>query len=418
MKKSSFFVGLLVSALALAAALPASAYTPVPGPDFAGCPAVSGLPLTPIPSWAFNNNLETEINNPITWPNPGDYDFCGMSDTIYCSLAGLSSLADAVAEFAGLVQCLNMDINGPVDMEAEIPVTPNGIPDGAYELGILAFLLNSTGHPLHTQAMSAFQGNFVFIRNLVLEALYLAVLKSDNKDLRPIVETIMAPKLLGSLCGVLAGFATMGDAQTNAAMDQLLLLLEDIGLTPPEGGMGANTTGIQQVGPFGDADGDSYSNYAEYQYFVEGQAYNATQYVAAALDPAQMPPTFNPSVSVATTTGFFVVGDTITLTATLKNYFDAPEYVRWYKDGGLLDGQSAFTLEILNAQEADSGLYKVGVGVMVEEKDAKALVPQEVTASILVNVGDSALPLGGALGLTLLASACALAGAVGIRRRK
>jgi len=76
------------------------------------------------------------------------------------------------------------------------------------------------------------------------------------------------------------------------------------------------------------------------------------------------------------------------------------------------------TLEILNAQVADSGTYKVAVGVMVEEKGAKALVADEVTASIAVNVSDSALPLGGALGLTLLASACALAGAVGIRRRK
>jgi len=419
MKKSSFFAGALLTALVLSATLSASAYTPVPGPDFAGCPAASGLPLTPIPSWAFNSNVETEKNNPITWPNPGDYDFCGMADTIYCSLAGLSSLADAVAEFAGLVQCLNMDINGPVDLEADIPVTPNGIPDGAFELGLMAFVLNSTGHPLHTQTMSAYQGNFVFIRNLVLDALYIAVLKSnDNKDLRPIVETIMAPKLLGSLCGVLAGFATMGDAQTNAAMDQLLLLLEDIGLTPPEGGMGANTVGIPQLGPFGDADNDSYSNYAEYQYFVGSQSYNATQYVAAALDPAQMPPTYSPSVSVSTTTGFFVTGDTILLNATLKNYFETPEYIRWYKDGGLLDGQDALTLEILNAQVADSGTYKVAVGVMVEEKGAKALVADEVTASIAVNVSDSALPLGGALGLTLLASACALAGAVGIRRRK
>lgn len=414
MKKSSFLTGMILPALLVVAALPASAYTPVPGPNFAGCPTASGLPLTPIPKWAFNSNVETEKNNPITWPNPGEYDFCGISDTIYCSLAGLSSLAEEVAQFAGLVQCLNMDINGPVDMAADIPVTPNGIPDGAYELGILAFVLNSTGHSLHGQAMTAFMDNFVFIRNLVLDALYLAVL---NKDLRPIVETIMAPHLVGSLCAMLAGFATLGDEQTYEAMDQLLLLLEDIGLTPPEGGMAANTTGIPQLGPFGDADNDSYSNYAEYQYFVGSQNYNATQYVAAAWDPAQMPPTYSPSVSVSTTTGFFAVGDTVLLTATLKNYFEAPEYIRWYKDGVLLDGQAALTLEILNVQIADSGTYKVAVGVMVED-GGKALVADEVTASITVNVSDSALPLSGALGLTLLASACALAGAVGIRRRK
>lgn len=419
MKKTSFCAGLLVAALVLAAGMPASAYVPVPGPAFAGCPAATGLPMTPQPSWTYNADLAIELTNPITWPNPGDYDFCGISDTIYCSLAGLSSLAAEVAQFADLVQCLNMDINGPVDIAAEIPVTPNGIPDAQYELGILAFVLNSTSHPLHSQAIAAFQGNFVFVRDLVLEALFLATFKSDgDKDLRPIVENIMAPKLVGSLCAVLAGFATMGDPQTNAAMDQLLLLLEDIGLTPPEGGMNANTVGISQLGPFGDADGDTYSNYAEYQYFVGNQGYAAPQYVAAALDPAQMPPTFSPKVSVSSATGFYVVGDTITLTGTLQNYFEAPEYVKWYKDDALLDGQNALTLEILNAQVTDSGLYRIGVGVMVEETPAKALVAREISAQILVNVSDSALPVGSALGLTILASACALAGISGIRRRK
>ena len=54
----------------------------------------------------------------------------------------MTSLAAEVADFAFLVQCLNMDINGPLDLEAEIPVTGNGIPDASYELGILAAVLN------------------------------------------------------------------------------------------------------------------------------------------------------------------------------------------------------------------------------------------------------------------------------------
>jgi len=215
---------------------------------------------------------------------------------------------------------------------------------------------------------------------------------------------------------VLSGFAVLRDEQTNLALDQLLLLLEDIGIAPPEGGIQAVTNGIPELGPFGDADGDGDSNYAEYQYFVGEMEYDATQYVAAVFDPNQALPVYDPIVSLTAPSGTYAVGSTIALKAELANYYEAPEYVRWYKDEVLLEG-SELTFEVLNAQLEDSGVYRVSVGIMVEE-EGKALVPASLTDSLTLTVSEDPLPVAGLAGMMLLASACALAGVAGIRRRK
>ncbi len=393
----------------------AHAYDPVPGPDFAGCDT-NPMPFTPRPYWAYDADYETELNNPVTWPAPGGYDFCAYSDMIYCSLAALAGMLEEIADFADLVQCRYMDINGPVNLEAEIPVSPNGIPDAQYELGVLAYVLNTPGNEYHEAATVYFKDNFMYLRELVLYALYMNSLKADTKDLRPIVENMMAPHLVSSLLCVLSGFAVLRDEQTNLALDQLLLLLEDIGIAPPEGGIQAVTNGIPELGPFGDADGDGDSNYAEYQYFVGEMEYDATQYVAAVFDPNQALPVYDPIVSLTAPSGTYAVGSTIALKAELANYYEAPEYVRWYKDEVLLEG-SELTFEVLNAQLEDSGVYRVSVGIMVEE-EGKALVPASLTDSLTLTVSEDPLPVAGLAGMMLLASACALAGVAGIRRRK
>lgn len=392
----------------------ANAYTPVPGPDFAGC-TDNPLPFTPRPFWAFNMDYNIELSNPVTWPAPGAYDFCAYSDMIYCSLAALAGMLEEISAFANLVQCRYMDINGPVNMEAEIPVSANGIPDGQYELGVLAYVLNTPGNAYHTDAMAAFKGNFMYMRELVLYALYVNSLKSDNKDLRPIVENMMAPHLVSSLLCVLSGFAVLRDEETNLALDQLLLLLEDIGIAPPPGGIQAVTTGIPALGPLGDADGDGDSNREEYLYFVEEMGYDATQYVAAVFDPNTKLPVYDPVVVLSAASGRYAVGSTIALSAEISNYYDDPEYIRWYKDGVLQEG-STLTFEVLNAQVGDSGVYRVEVGIMVEE--GKALVPDAIADSMTITVSEEPLPVASVFGLTLLTSACALAGVAGIRRRK
>lgn len=413
MSKTLFRNFALVLCLLMATTGIAHAYDPVPGPDFAGC---GTMPFTPRPLWAFNMDYETELNNPVTWPAPGGYDFCAYSDMIYCSLGSVASMLEEIADFADLVQCRYMDINGPVNLEADIPVSPNSIPDGQYELGVLAYVLNTPGNEYHTLATTYFQENFMYLRELVLYALFVNSFKSDDKDLRPIIENVLAPHLIPSLLCVLSGFAVLRDEETNLALDQLLLLLEDIGIAPPEGGIQAVTDGIPELGPLGDADGDGDSNRAEYLYFVGEMGYNATQYVAAVFDPNQALPVYDPVVDLTSPTGTYTIGSTITLKTDIANYYDVPEYVRWYKDEVLQEG-SDLTFEVLNAQTEDSGVYRVSVGIMVEE-EGKALVPASLTDSITITVSEDPLPVAGLAGMMLLASACALAGVAGIRRRK
>jgi hypothetical protein len=144
--------------------------------------------------------------------------------------------------------------------------------------------------------------------------------------------------------------------------------------------------------------------------------YDATQYVAVVFDPNQALPVYDPLVSLSATSGSYAVGSTVSLSAKIANYYDVPEYIRWTKDGALLDG-SELTLEVLNAQVEDSGVYRIEVGIMVED-GGKALVPGAIADSVNITVSDAPIPVAGVFGLTLLASACALAGVAGIRRRK
>ncbi|HOH29640.1 MAG TPA: hypothetical protein PLC40_08195, partial [Candidatus Hydrogenedentes bacterium] len=59
----------------------------------------------------------------------------------------------------------------------------------------------------------------------------------------------------------------------------------------------------------------------------------------------------------------------------------------------------------------------IEVGIMVED-GGKALVADTIADSMTITVSDVPVPVAGVFGLTLLASACALAGVAGIRRRK
>ena len=218
-------------------------------------------------------------------PIAGLVDFCAYADIVFCSLNPIAGIVPEVLQFASLVQCLTMDINGPLNLEAEIPVAGNGIPDGSYELGILAALYNAGD----AEVIAAYQANYQVIKDLIVDALAAYEMEMKDKDIRSLVQQT-APYLVRSLTAILAGFTTLGDTQTNAALDQLLLLLAQIGITPPDGGIEAITTGIPRLGPEGDADNGGATNRREYEYYVTELGYTAAEYVAAALDPLQEPP--------------------------------------------------------------------------------------------------------------------------------
>ncbi len=261
----------------------------IPVPDLDSCPPAQdeyGQPIAwnfvPLP--LFNINI---LGSPVNFtPIGGQMDFCAYADIVFCSLSPIAGIVPEVLQFAGLVQCLTMDINGPLDLTAELPVTGNGILDGAYELGIVAALYNAGD----AEVIAAYQANYLVIKDLIVDALAAYEMpEKGDKDIRGIVQSA-APYLVRSLTSVLAGFTTLGDPQTNAALDQLLLLLAEIGITPPEGGIEAITTGIPRLGPEGDADGGGASNRREYEYYVTELGYDAAGYVAATLDPVQEPP--------------------------------------------------------------------------------------------------------------------------------
>ncbi|MBW7864604.1 MAG: hypothetical protein GX580_17325 [Candidatus Hydrogenedens sp.] len=406
-------VGLVTLAMILVAMPAMAQHTPVEE-----CGATPALPFTPIPTVSvtlFTGTPPSPVGDffkvqPTAWPAAGGYDFCGILDTIFCSLGPLSSLAPEVGDFAFLVQCLNADINGPLDLEADIPVTANGIPDGQYELGLLAAVLNNTGHPLHNAALTAFQGNFVEIQALVMEALFNAELKSDEKDIRALALGLL-PHLPGALASVLAGFCALGDATTNAAMDGLLGLLGDLGINPPEGGISSITTGVPQLGPLGDADGDGFSNRREYNWFKSVYPGDPAAVIAAQLDSSQTPPLDQPDV-VVRGGGKYEVGSRVELKAVFINTDGEGATFQWYKQGVEIPDATGSSLLFLNTLQSDEGWYYV---VATLPDKATELV-SAITFITLVPVGS--LPVAGGLGLALLAGGCALAGAVGIRRRK
>ncbi|HOC69266.1 MAG TPA: hypothetical protein PLL36_01545 [Candidatus Hydrogenedentes bacterium] len=283
MKRKRMVIGLFVIALS---SMAFAEHTPVP--DLDSCPATAdeyGSPIAwnfvPLP--LFNINILGSTVN--FTPIEGQTDFCAYADIVFCSLNPIAGIVPEVLQFASLVQCLTMDINGPLNLEAEIPVAGNGIPDGSYELGILASLYNAGD----AEVIAAYQANYQVIKDLIVDALAAYEMEMKDKDIRSLVQQT-APYLVRALTSILAGFTTMADEDTNAALDQLLLLLAEIGIAPPEGGIEAITTGIPRLGPEGDADSGGASNRREYEYYVTELGYTAAEYVAAALDPLQEPP--------------------------------------------------------------------------------------------------------------------------------
>lgn len=397
MKK--MLVGLIALAVALVGVPALAQHSPVPNAESCGT-----LPYTPIPVWT-NWNTGTNYAAPAdSWPAVGAYDFCGMLDTIFCSAAPLSSLAPEVGEFAFLIQCLNADINGPLDEAAEIPVTPNGIPDGLYELGLLARVLNTPSNQYHQAALNAFKGNTEAIKALVVEALANANLKSDDKDIRGLV-VLGAPHLVGALCSVLGGFSALGDAQTNAALNELLGLLADIGVTPPAGGLESITTSVPQLGPEGDADGDGASNRKEYNYY---KAQGPSVTITAQLDPSQTPPT----LAFVTGAGKYEEGATVSLRVAFVGMDGAGSTFQWFKGGTPVDDATGSSLVFAPVTLANAGTYACEVNI---PDKATVFLTDPVILTVLP---EGSLPVAGGMGLALLAGACALAGAVGIRRRK
>ncbi|HGP5703696.1 TPA: hypothetical protein ACLNWT_003681, partial [Vibrio cholerae O1] len=125
MKK--MLVGLIALAVALVGA-PALAQHDPYGSD-AECPTdVLAVGIVPFPTFNLIAEGAPFDDPPSSWPAVGSYDFCGYADQVFCMLHAAGGLDDSLPTYAALFPCLTMDINGPINEEAEIPVTGNGIP--------------------------------------------------------------------------------------------------------------------------------------------------------------------------------------------------------------------------------------------------------------------------------------------------
>lgn len=361
------------------------------------CPkTVLSVGIVPFPTIDLIEEGTPFDDPPSTWPAVGEYDFCGYADQVFCMLDAAGSLADELPAYAALFQCLTMDINGPVDEGADIPVTGNGIPDGAYELALLGAVMNDPNHPLHQQALDAYQYNFIVLKSLVGLAL-------DSEGYLGF--TSLAPMIAPGLIAILAGYPTLGDAQTNVALDTLLLLLGDLGLQPPAGGIVSITHSVPQLGPEGDADGDGASNRKEYSYYKsQGPAVT----IAAQLDPNQTPPT----LAFITGGGKYEVGATVNLRVAFVGMDGVGATYQWFKNGAPVADATGSSLVFAPVELTDAGTYSCEVNI----PDKATVFLTDPT--VLTVLPEGSLPVAGGMGLALLAGACALAGAVGIRRRK
>ncbi len=337
------------------------AHEPVPGPDYAGCVPqnIQTNLYAPVPFIDLRDGYEdVPVKN---WP-VGYYDFCAYMDIIYCSLQPLGSYASEINEFAGLIQCLHADLNGPLNPLEEVPMTGNGIPDGQCELGIVAAILNDTNHPLHTETIAKFQYNVSNTKELLIAALSNVPPFGSfpGGDIRPLVR-IVAPYMPSALACILGAYAVLGDNQTFDMLDELLSMLEILGLTLPEDGIRGISQSVPELGQAGDANGDGFTNRQAFEYYVNYLEYTYPGYPPAAVNSDQ-------PIQVLTLEGggIFVEGTAVELTAVLNGDVVAPESANsfvWSQNGTPLPEYTEESLSLSDTVESDSGLYEVTVPV-------------------------------------------------------
>jgi len=244
----------------------------------------------------------------------GLLDFCYIMDSIYATtqLDMFAPLLDLLGDDAALISmilCETADLNGPF-VDTDVPPDgdpdmpgPNGILDGAYELGLIAELANFPQNHLGLETGTlpgqvaagvdaslvgpAFEANYLALYT-PLEP-FLPILPMIVQNMAGITltedqtERILA--LFPDLLSVLAGCATLGDTDSIGVVLFLTNLLKDFVSTIPTSADDFVTlNAILSAGS--DADGDGFSNRAEYDFFAP---FGYKAYIAAALDPGINP---------------------------------------------------------------------------------------------------------------------------------
>lgn len=339
-------------------------------------------------------------------PTAGSVDFCLAFTQVNAYLSAIAGFGfPEVLEFADNLACETADNNGPLDLEADLPVSPNGLLDAEYELGLIAAVCNDTGFSnsagvTHADVMGALTGNYTFIKGEVDNAL-------DAAGYAGLID-LLAPCLDESLSYILAGYAVIGDANTLGAIDALIGLLGELGVDPPS--LDAITSFPGYFGPEGDADGDTVSNRLEYTAYFS--ASDPSIYVANALDPNTFPEVAGiaDGFALLAPAGWVTVGSDITIEFPADLETTPPTSYEWFADGAGVGGDSPI-LPLNDVQLGDAGVYQL----KVTDASKGVFFSKPYTLEV---VAESEVPVSGGLGIALLAGACALVGMAGIRRKK
>ena len=227
--------------------------------------------------------------------------------------------------------------------------------------------------------------------------------------------------LFRNLLMVLAGYATVGDdpsADTVATVASLLALCDV--LSPGSclvNDIERNPDNYARLPEFlakdGDADGDGYTNFAEYEAFADVKG-NGNTFIAAVLDPSIYPGYVPPSTDKVTIypSGTIKVeeGGTIDLRVELKDLVE-PYSIQWTHNGEDIDGATENRLLIRDVTTADAGVYQC----VVTDSSKGIYASSTVTVQILP---EGTIPVAGGIGIAVITTLCSAGGVLVLRRRR
>jgi len=387
-------------------------------------------------------------------PNPDELDFCALLDGAYNlvtnEFAFLLELLGDDAALLTMVQCAVADINGGI--VDNLP-TPNGMLDGNYELRIIKELIqNPTQYASlasgtlpgqvragvnPTDVINAYNANYQMLYTdgmkqfltltlpslwPILQEIYPTVpsLCDTPGDPAGCIDNALIVTLFRNLLMVLAGFATEGDdasAESVATVAGLLALCDV--LSPGSclvNDIVTDPNAYERLPEFlskeGDADGDGYTNYEEYEAFADVKG-PGDAFIAAVLDPSVIPGVVPPSGNIKLyPSGNIQVeeGGTIDLRAELSNVVE-PYTISWTHNGEEISGALQPRLIIRDVTNADGGAYQC-----IVTDSSKGLFASEIVYVTILPEGT--IPVAGGLGLAIVTVLCSAGGVMVLRRRK
>ncbi|HOV33112.1 MAG TPA: immunoglobulin domain-containing protein [Candidatus Hydrogenedens sp.] len=395
-------------------------------------------------------------------PDPAELDFCALLDEAYTivhtDFAFLLALLGDDAALLDIIQCSVCDINGGIDPETDMPI-PNGMLDGNYELRVIKELIQNPSKyanlasgrlPGQVKAgvnpadvVAAYNANYQMLytdgmNNLLtvmlpgLWGLLQGLAAGEEITLGPLctggpgvpagcVELQKLIDLFRNLLMVLAGYATVGDdasAESVATVADLLALCDLIS----EGSclvsdMTSDPNAYQRLPLFlskdGDADGDGYTNFAEYEAFADKGPGDA--FIAAVLNPSVYPgyvPPAEDKIKIYPSGNIQVEeGGTIDLRVELGSSIVEPYSLTWTHNGTEISGEVQTRLTIRDVTNADAGIYQC-----VATDSSKGMFASDTVTVMILPEGS--IPVATGIGLGIVTALCSVGGVMVLRRRK